>query len=178
MIYEPAFSIIGDPAKRDPRTRQSADHSMVYIIATLLRKAIQTRQIGWKELMLLPADYDEASLFHPLTRKLMERIEFIHGGEEYDRDYPEGIPTTIEVQSSQGHWFSSGKVRFPLGHALNTDEQLESVLRHKFQHLAALGVSDVPELEDRLSNLRHQNAARIQQLYQFPLHGTTESING
>src|SRR5262249_32651550 len=24
-IYEPAFGIIGDPAKRDPRTRQSAD---------------------------------------------------------------------------------------------------------------------------------------------------------
>ena len=40
-IYEPAFGIIGDPAKRDPRTRQSADHSMVYIIATLLRKAFQ-----------------------------------------------------------------------------------------------------------------------------------------
>ena len=38
-IYEPAFSIIGDPHKRDPRTRQSADHSMVYIVATLLRKA-------------------------------------------------------------------------------------------------------------------------------------------
>ncbi|MGH7194265.1 MAG: MmgE/PrpD family protein, partial [Candidatus Saccharimonadales bacterium] len=33
-IYHPAFGIIGDPAKRDPRTRQSADHSMVYIIAT------------------------------------------------------------------------------------------------------------------------------------------------
>ncbi len=40
-IYEPAFHIIGDPAKRDPHTRQSADHSMVYIIATLLRKAIR-----------------------------------------------------------------------------------------------------------------------------------------
>jgi len=37
--YEPAFGIIGDPAKRKPTTRQSADHSMVYIIATLLRKA-------------------------------------------------------------------------------------------------------------------------------------------
>lgn len=37
--YEPAFSIIGDPAKRNPKTRQSADHSMVYIIASLLRKA-------------------------------------------------------------------------------------------------------------------------------------------
>src|SRR4029453_5071451 len=40
-IYEPAFSIIGDPHKRDPRTRQSADHSMVYIVATLLRKAAE-----------------------------------------------------------------------------------------------------------------------------------------
>ena len=41
-IYEPAFGIIGDPAKRDPQTRQSADHSMVYIIATLLRKGVRS----------------------------------------------------------------------------------------------------------------------------------------
>ena len=39
--YEPAFGIIGDPAKRTPTTRQSADHSMVYIVATMLRKAIE-----------------------------------------------------------------------------------------------------------------------------------------
>eukprot|EP00483_Globobulimina_turgida_P008890 UN08908 len=38
-IYEPAFGIIGDPAKRNPTTRQSADHSMVYIIASHLKKA-------------------------------------------------------------------------------------------------------------------------------------------
>ena len=44
MIYEPAFSIIGDPAKRDPKTRQSADHSMLYIIATVLRKAYEARR--------------------------------------------------------------------------------------------------------------------------------------
>ena len=49
-IYEPAFGIIGDPAKRDPRTRQSADHSMVYIIATLLRKAYRStaHRLGWQ----------------------------------------------------------------------------------------------------------------------------------
>src|SRR5206468_1630359 len=92
-IYEPAFSIIGDPAKRDPRTRQSADHSMVYIIATLLRKAYGLQKSGWRELMLLPADYDDASLFDPLTRQLMDKIEFRHGGKEYDEKYPDGIPT-------------------------------------------------------------------------------------
>jgi 2-methylcitrate dehydratase len=39
--YEPAYGIIGDPAKRNPTTRQSADHSMVYIISSVLRKAFQ-----------------------------------------------------------------------------------------------------------------------------------------
>ena len=37
VAYEPAFGIIGDPAKRTPTTRQSADHSMVYILSTLIR---------------------------------------------------------------------------------------------------------------------------------------------
>jgi len=31
VAYQPAFGIIGDPAKRNPTTRQSADHSMVFI---------------------------------------------------------------------------------------------------------------------------------------------------
>lgn len=31
IAYQPAFGIIGDPAKKTPSTRQSADHSMVYI---------------------------------------------------------------------------------------------------------------------------------------------------
>ena len=39
--YEPAFGIIGDIAKRTPKTRQSADHSMVYILSTLLRKSFE-----------------------------------------------------------------------------------------------------------------------------------------
>ena len=63
-IYEPAFSIISDPAKRDPRTRQSADHSLYYIVAALLRKAIEHRKAGWEELMLLPDDYSDAARDH------------------------------------------------------------------------------------------------------------------
>ena len=43
VAYEPAFGIIGDPAKKTPSTRQSADHSMVYIVSTILRKAFETK---------------------------------------------------------------------------------------------------------------------------------------
>ena len=142
-IYEPAFHIIGDPAKRDPHTRQSADHSMVYIIATLLRKAFEQRRSGWQELMLVPEDYNDQSLYHPLTRKIMERIEFVHGGPEYDAKYPDGIPTSIEIEHATLGRLSSGLVMYPEGHARNSSGNLDKLLAHKFRLLAGLGVRDV-----------------------------------
>jgi len=80
VAYEPAFGIIGDPAKKTPTTRQSADHSMVYIISTILRKAFQDKDFNsrltsttnmdeiWKSLMLEPKDYGHKALFDSQTR--------------------------------------------------------------------------------------------------------------
>lgn len=168
-IYEPAFSIIGDPHKRDPRTRQSADHSMVYIIATLLRKAFEQKRSGWPELMLVPADYDDAALFHPLTRRLMDQVEFVHGGPEFDALYPEGIPTTLEIDHERLGPLTSGLVMFPEGHAKNTSGNLDKLLDHKFALLARLGVADPPALRRRLSNLASLSSEDVQALYSFPL---------
>jgi len=170
-IYEPAFGIIGDPAKRDPRTRQSADHSMVYIIATLLRKAFQHRQAGWRELMLVPADYDDASLFDPLTRSLISRIEFQHGGVEYDDKYPDGIPTTIEIEHADLGKMSSGLVMYPEGHARNGSGNLAGLLEHKFRTLAGLGVRDVDALYRRFTGMAEKSAAEIADLYDFEIQG-------
>merc|ERR1712100_613801 len=41
VAYEPAFGIIGDPAKKDPKSRQSADHSMAFIVSRLLVRAFK-----------------------------------------------------------------------------------------------------------------------------------------
>merc|ERR1711966_275758 len=68
VAYEPAFGIIGDPAKKDPKTRQSADHSMAFIISRLLKKACEastlpkTMDEAWKQLMLSPYDYGADAL--------------------------------------------------------------------------------------------------------------------
>ncbi len=170
-IYEPAFGIIGDPAKRDPRTRQSADHSMVYIIATLVRKALEQRQAGWRELMLLPADYDAASLVHPLTREIMDRIEFRHGGREYDEKYPDGIPTTLEIEHADLGRLSSGLVMYPEGHARNTSGTLAGLLEYKFRALAALAVQDVDALYRRFTGMTDKSAGEIAELYDFAIRG-------
>jgi 2-methylcitrate dehydratase len=168
-IYEPAFSIIGDPAKRDPRTRQSADHSMVYIIATLLRKAFEAKKAGWKELMLLPADYDDAALVHPLTRQLIDRIEFRHGGAEYDAKYPDGIPTTLEVEHAKLGNLSSGLVMYPLGHARNTSAELVAILDHKFGALAAANMDNAVQFRQRFTNLSSESSEGIRSLCQFSI---------
>jgi 2-methylcitrate dehydratase len=150
--YEPAFGIIGDPAKRDPKTRQSADHSMVYIVGTLLRKAAErmTRKgtealaggndEAWKTLMLGPYDYDPDAIANPRTRALMARMDFQHGGAEYDRRYPEGIPTSLKVEMEGGATFDSGMVMFPAGHARNTTADLRGILDAKFSMLGKLAM--------------------------------------
>lgn len=126
--YEPAFSIIGDPAKQNPTTRQSADHSMVYIMSSVLRNAFEkhqqittehTPEDLWKYLMLLPKDYGKDALYNEVTRSLMKKIEFEHGGKEYDDQYPKGIPTSVKITTSNGTEFDSGLVLFPGGHSQN-----------------------------------------------------------
>ncbi|MBL8086764.1 MAG: MmgE/PrpD family protein [Chthonomonas sp.] len=154
VAYEPAFGIIGNPMKRNPTTRQSADHSMAYIVATLLRKACDhvaaegTLPSGggandaiWKALMLSPYDYQVAdtAIHHPQTRALMDKIDFVHGGAEYDAKYPEGIPTSISI-SDGAQEFDSGFVMFPGGHARNTTADLSDILDHKFQLLGSLAI--------------------------------------
>ena len=179
LIYEPAFSIIGDPAKRDPHTRQSADHSMLYIVATLLRKAYEARQAGWdgqhgwRRLMLAPADYaeDESALFHPLTRRIMQQIDFRHGGPDYDRRYPDGIPTTVELSHGKLGPLTSGLVMYPQGHARADARQLPSYLEHKFRLLSSPAVDDVDSLVRRFTKLAEKSPDEIANLYDFKIRG-------
>ena len=51
----------------------------------------------WKDLMLAPIDYGYDAVFNQKTKEIMDKIEFIHGGEEYDSKYPDGIPTRVQI---------------------------------------------------------------------------------
>ncbi|MDR3692382.1 MAG: MmgE/PrpD family protein [Fimbriimonas sp.] len=179
--YEPAFGIIGDPAKRDPHTRQSADHSMVYIVATMLRKAIAAKdelpQYGstdqlWQALMLSPYDYHRNAIFDPLTRKLMEKITFEHGGPEYDANYPDGIPTSLVVTMDDDRVYDSGLVMYPAGHSRNTVADLDAILSHKFRLLGALALpdeADVSRVVSHLNSLGALSSEEVTELYAFEI---------
>jgi len=172
-IYQVAYGIIGDPAKRSPTTRQSADHSMVYILSSLLRKAFELGpdQVAsmdndalFKTLMLSPMDFSQAALYNPTTRKLMDMITFSYGGPEYDRNYPDGIPTSVTIKGADAE-YSSGMVMYPSGHGRNTTADLVGILDHKFRLLGELSVADPGALIDKLSNLQSKSAADVKDLY-------------
>ena len=178
LAYEPAFGIIGDPAKRDPQTRQSADHSMVYIVSTLLRKAIDlaakdgngclpTVDEAWKRLMLDPYDYSSVSIFEPRTRGLMEKITFAHGGPEYDERYPDGIPTSLVITTTDGKTFDSGLVMYPAGHARNDTADLQDILAFKFDLLGQLALKDSASIIDRLNAVDELSAEDLRGVWDF-----------
>lgn len=167
--YEPAFGIIGDQAKRNPTTRQSADHSMVYIVATLLRKALSARKAGWKELMLEPYDYSPDAIINERTRSLMEKIEFFHGGEDYDKRYPDGIPTSLIIEDTDGTEFDSGMVMYPAGHARNTEADLKDILAFKFNLLGKLAFENPEPIVDRFEKLADKSADDIASIHNFEI---------
>lgn len=181
IAYEPAFGIIGDPAKRDPQTRQSADHSMVYIIATALRKALElAKETGstkladsnddyWKKLILTPYDFNEEAIFNAQTRGIMQTITFEHGGAEYDAKYPDGIPTSLIITDKDGKEYDSGFVMYPSGHARNTTANLEDLLSNKWQTLGSLAVDNPSTIIDRFNSLPQQSARDLAELYNFKI---------
>ena len=169
VAYEPAFGIIGDPAKRNPTTRQSADHSMVYIIATLLRKALDSGEVGWKELMLEPGDYDSSAIHDSRTRAIMDKIVFEHGGKEYDDRYPDGIPTSVEITDASGSAYGSGMVMYPGGHARNKTVDLEGVLAHKFQILGRLAFEDPTPIIDRYNKIASLTPEEVSSIHDYSL---------
>jgi 2-methylcitrate dehydratase len=105
----------------------------------------------------------------PVTREKMSRIDFRHGGAEYDARYPDGIPTTLQIEHRTLGKQSSGLVMYPEGHARNASGNLPSLLEHKFRRLAGLGVRDADALLQRLTNLGEKSADEVQQLYSFEI---------
>ncbi len=167
LIYQPAYGIICDPAKRNPTTRQSADHSMIYILAQVLRKATETASPSWENLMLLPEDYSDTSLADPLTRQLMEKIEVLHGGPEFDARYPDGIPTEVQLQHATLGDRTSGLVMYPPGHARYAGADVPELLDAKFRRLGSLAVDNVDALRQRFLQLETKSADEIAGLFDF-----------
>jgi len=148
--YEFAFHEIGSgDEKWRARDRDTADHSLPYIVAA----ALEDGTVG-------PAQFDEERIRRPSTQALMGRIA-VREDPELTRDYPSVIATRIEATDARGR-VERVEARFPKGHTRNplSDDDLERKFRSAAGALApaaqdrfldiAWSLDRVPTLDDTL----------------------------
>lgn len=110
--YEAGKTILADTEdKWRPTTKETADHSLPYIVAyTLVHKDL------WLDA------YD--NLNDPKTVDVMKKVEVVEVP-EYTKVYPNELPVKITVYTTKGVY--SGELRVPRGHSANpmSDEEIE-----------------------------------------------------
>ena len=112
----------GDPTRWHPETRETADHSIPYVVAC-------ATLFGTVE----PAHFDEATLHDPHLLDLVQKIEVVQDA-ECDAAWPEAILNIVTVQTVDGREHTA-RVPYYSGHYKRpmSDQDLEQ----KFNRLTA-----------------------------------------
>lgn len=117
--YWMTYSEIGsDPAKWDPQTRETADHSLPYLIATAMTDGT-----------ISPQTFRQQRILDPLLRPLMARIT-VKEDPELTQRFPEVMESNVELITESGVRFSA-QAQYPKGHISNpmSDADIESKFR-------------------------------------------------
>jgi len=97
-----AADILSDPSKYDPRTRETADHSLPYCIAATIVDGTVT-----------PESFTEERIMDPEVRSYLNRIKVV-ADPDYEKTFPELKKAGLEVTLTNGNTFQI-EVDYPLG---------------------------------------------------------------
>jgi len=105
--YNTAVMMMGsEPSRWAPATRETADHSMPYVVATALLDGA-----------VADASFSDARLTDRTLLGLMSKIK-VQGDARLDSFYPEGAPGRVTVRMKDGTTHVN-EVIYPLGHFKN-----------------------------------------------------------
>jgi 2-methylcitrate dehydratase len=121
-----AADILADPSKYDPQTKETADHSLPYVIAA----ALVDRNVT-------PAHFSQAKISDPFIRAQLHKVEVI-ADPDIEREFPAKQKTIVELFATNGRQFVKA-LDYPKGDPRNplSDDELEQ----KFDALAANALS-------------------------------------
>jgi 2-methylcitrate dehydratase len=122
-----AADILADPSKYDPRSKETADHSLPYVIAA----AVADRQVT-------PAQFEPDKIMDPRIREQLNKVEVV-ADTEIEAVFPELQRVIVKITAADGQQFTK-QLDYPKGDPRNplTDSEVEE----KFDALAAPVLSD------------------------------------
>ena len=116
-----AADILSDPSKYDPRSKETADHSLPYVIAV----ALVDRQVT-------PLQFTMEKIMDPQVRAQLKKVEVV-ADPEIEKAFPALQRAIVTITTVDGRFFSK-QLDFPKGDPRNplTDQEVEE----KFSALA------------------------------------------
>jgi 2-methylcitrate dehydratase len=137
-----AADILSDPSKYDPHTKETADHSLPYVIAA----ALVDRQVT-------PAQFEMAKIMDPTIRAQLKKVEVV-ADPEIEKVFPALQRVVVTITKTDGETFTE-QLDYPKGDPRNplTDQEIEE----KFAALAdgVLSTSAQKKLKDAIWNLEN-----------------------
>ena len=130
-----AADILSDPSKYDPHTKETADHSLPYVIAA----ALVDRQVT-------PVQFTMEKIMNPKIREQLRKVEVV-ADPEIEKVFPALQRVIVQITTSNGQSYSK-QLDFPKGDPRNplTDSEVEE----KFAALAEGVLS--PEAQKKLTD--------------------------
>jgi len=139
-----------DPQKWDPQTRETADHSIPYLVATAFQDGAVT-----------PESFMPEKIRNPALRQLMSKMT-VEEESTFTQHFPQELNCWIEVTTTSGQRFTA-ETAYPKGHQQNPLKDAE--LDAKFLHLAA-GILPEPQCRTALTHLWSlEEAPNLQALF-------------
>jgi 2-methylcitrate dehydratase len=137
-----AADILSDPSKYDPRSKETADHSLPYVIAA----ALVDRQVT-------PAQFTMAKIMDPQIREQLQKVEVV-ADPEIEKVFPALQRVIVHMDTRDGRSFNK-QLDYPKGDPRNplTDSDVEE----KFAALAdgVLSSAAQKRVRDVVWNLEH-----------------------
>jgi len=120
--YRTAVNMMGnDPSRWAPATRETADHSLPYVIAIALLDGEVTAR-----------SFAPARLADPAVAALMKKVGVTEDA-GLSAQYPESSGSRVDVRLTSGATLTH-EIRYPKGHAMNplTNAEVEAKFRELF----------------------------------------------
>ncbi len=150
--YEAAVSIIGEEEEKwDPKTRETADHSMPYCIARSIIDGEMTLE-----------QFSDSKIKGKDVRQLMDKMS-IEENPKFTEEYGEKFPHTIRIHMKDGKTYER-TMEYPKGHPGNrlSDRKLEKKFRQNaVEHLKENTVSEIIK---RVKDLENEDVGEIIEL--------------
>jgi 2-methylcitrate dehydratase len=144
-----AADILSDPSKYDPHTKETADHSLPYVIAA----ALVDRQVT-------PAQFEMKKIMDPTIRAQLKKVEVV-ADPEIEKVFPALQRVIVNITTADGRTLSK-QLDYPKGDPRNPLSDAE--IEEKFRALAdgVLSAKGQDKLIDAIWNL--ENCASVTRL--------------